>query len=146
DVRNAQLVACYSRSKTRSAEFAVKWGPDVTAHPDMDALCADPRVDIVVIALPNEIHLEATRIAAKHGKAVICTKPLGRTEKEAAEMLKVVLDAGIWHGYAESAVFSPKIAKAYDMVQAGGIGKLLTMRAREGHSGPHAPHFWDAET
>jgi len=32
------------------------------------------------------------------------------------------------------------------MVQAGGIGELLTMRAREGHSGPHAPHFWDAET
>ena len=30
--------------------------------------------------------------------------------------------------------------------QAGGIGDLLTMRAREGHSGPHAPHFWDAET
>src|ERR1043165_5598575 len=23
---------------------------------------------------------------------------------------------------------------------------LLTMRAREAHSGPHAPHFWDAET
>ena len=32
------------------------------------------------------------------------------------------------------------------MVEAGGIGDLLTMRAREGHSGPHAPHFWDAET
>jgi predicted dehydrogenase len=52
----------------------------------------------------------------------------------------------VWHGYAESAVFSPKIAKAYEMLKAGGIGKLLTMRAREGHSGPHAPHFWNAET
>src|SRR6185437_7962009 len=26
------------------------------------------------------------------------------------------------------------------------IGEVLTMRAREGHSGPHAAHFWDAET
>ena len=52
----------------------------------------------------------------------------------------------MWHGYDESAVFSPKIAKAYEMLMAGGIGKLLTMRAREGHSGPHAPHFWNAET
>jgi predicted dehydrogenase len=146
DVRNAELVACYSRRSQRSAEFAGKWGPDVTDHATMDALCADPRVDIVVIALPNEVHLEATRVAAKHGKAVICTKPLGRTEKEAAEMLKVVRDAGVWHGYAESAVFSPKIIKAYEMLKSGGIGKLLTMRAREGHSGPHAPHFWDAET
>ena len=54
--------------------------------------------------------------------------------------------AGVWHGYAESSVFSPNVAKAYEMVKAGGIGDLLTMRAREGHSGPHAPHFWDAET
>jgi predicted dehydrogenase len=32
------------------------------------------------------------------------------------------------------------------MVSAGAIGNLLTMRAREAHSGPHAPHFWDADT
>ena len=146
DVKNAELVACFSRNAQRSAEFAQKWGPGVTAHPTMDALAADPRVEIVVIGLPNEAHLEATHIAVRHGKAVICTKPLARTEREAAEMLKIVVDAGVWHGYAESAVFSPKIAKAYEMLKAGGIGKLLTMRAREGHSGPHAPHFWNAET
>ncbi len=146
DVRNGQLVACYSRNGERAGEFAKKWGPGVTAYQDMAALCADPAVQLVVIALPNEIHLEATRIAARHGKGVVCTQPLARTEKEAAEMLKVVLDAGIWHGYAESSVFSPNIAKAYQMVQAGGIGDLLTMRAREAHSGPHAPHFWDAQT
>lgn len=146
DVRNGQLVACYSRNGERAAELAKKWGPGVTAYQDMDALCADPAVQLVVIALPNEVHLEAVRTVARHGKAVICTKPLARTEKEATEMLKVAIDAGIWHGYAESSVFSPNIAKAYQMVQAGGIGDLLTMRAREAHSGPHAPHFWDAET
>ena len=61
-------------------------------------------------------------------------------------MLKAVSEAGIWHGYAESSVFSPNVAKAHQMVAAGGIGRLLTMRAREAHSGPHAPHFWNAET
>ncbi|MDR3473393.1 MAG: Gfo/Idh/MocA family oxidoreductase [Devosia sp.] len=146
DVRNAELVACFSRDPTRSAAFAAKWGPDLVSHPTMEALCADRRVDVVVIALPNEAHLEATRVVARHGKAVICTKPLARTETEAAAMLRTVRDAGVWHGYAESAVFSPKIATAYEMLTAGGIGKLLTMRAREGHSGPHAPHFWKAET
>jgi len=76
----------------------------------------------------------------------VCTKPLARTGAEAAAMLRVVLDAGVWHGYAESSVFSPNIAKAHQMVSAGAIGDLLTMRAREAHSGPHAPHFWDAAT
>ena len=144
DVRNAELVACCSRSLERATAFAEKWDPSVKAYADMDALCADPAVEIVVIALPNEIHLEAVRTAARHSKAVICTKPLARTGKEAREILEVVRRAGIWHGYAECAVFS-NIAKAHQMIKAGGIGKLLTMRARAAHSGPHAPHFWNAE-
>ncbi|MGL4961322.1 MAG: Gfo/Idh/MocA family protein [Inquilinus sp.] len=144
DVRNAELVACCSRNPERARAFAEKW--KVTAHADAEALCADPKVQLVVIALPNEVHLEAVEIAARHRKAVICTKPLARTAAEAQRMLDIVQRAGVWHGYAESAVFSPNIAKAYEMVRAGGIGDLLTMRAREAHSGPHAPHFWDAET
>jgi len=144
DVRNAELVACFSRDPARSKAFAEKW--QVVNYATMDEVCADPRVEIVVVALPNEVHLEAVEIAAQHKKAVICTKPLARTEAEAKKILDVVTKAGIWHGYAESSVFSPNVAKAYEMVQAGGIGELLTMRAREGHSGPHAPHFWDAET
>ena len=144
DVRNAELVACFSRNSKRSAAFAEKW--KIAARATMDEVCADPKVEIVIVALPNEVHLEAVETAARHKKAIICTKPLGRTEKEAQAILDAANKAGVWHGYAESSVFSPNVAKAYEMVEAGGIGKLLTMRAREGHSGPHAPHFWDAET
>lgn len=146
DVRNARLVACYSRSLERAEQFAGKWGGGVASYTSMDELCADQAVDLVIIALPNEVHLDAVRVVARHNKGVICTKPLARNAQEAAAMLDVVNTAKIWHGYAESSVFSPNIAKAYAMVQAGGIGDLLTMRAREAHSGPHAPHFWDAET
>jgi predicted dehydrogenase len=32
-----------------------------------------------------------------------------------------------------------------EMIEAGAVGRVTTFRAREGHSGPHAPHFWDAE-
>jgi predicted dehydrogenase len=145
DVRNAVLTANYSRDAKRANEFAEQWhSPAVFT--DMTELCASPDVDLVVIALPNEVHLDAVRIAAAAGKGVICTKPLARTGAEAAEILRIVEEAGVWHGYAESSVFSPNIQKAHEMAQSGGIGRLLTMRAREAHSGPHAPHFWDAET
>jgi predicted dehydrogenase len=146
DVRNAELVANYSRDLARARALALEWGPVARQYDDLEAFCADAEVDLVVVALPNEVHLEAVRLAAAAGKAVVCTKPLARTGDEAAEMLRVVRAAGVWHGYAESSVFSPNIAKAHQMVRAGAIGDLLTMRAREAHSGPHAPHFWDAET
>jgi predicted dehydrogenase len=35
------------------------------------------------------------------------------------------------------------VVKAHEMVAAGGIGKVLWVRSRESHSGPHSPHFWD---
>lgn len=145
DVRNAVLAGNFSRNPERAREFATRWSSP-NSHRSIDELCADPEIDLVVIALPNEAHLDAARIAASAGKGIICTKPLARTGAEANQILEIVRAAGVWHGYAESSVFSPNIQKAHEMVAAGGIGDLLTMRAREAHSGPHAPHFWDAET
>ncbi|MCU1581993.1 MAG: hypothetical protein QOD27_370 [Microbacteriaceae bacterium] len=145
DVRNAALVGNFSRNPERARDFATRWSSPKT-YQSIDELCADPEIDLVVIALPNEAHLDAARIAASAGKGIICTKPLARTGAEASQILEIVRAAGVWHAYAESSVFSPNIQKAHEMVAAGGIGDLLTMRAREAHSGPHAPHFWDAET
>ena len=146
DVRSAEIVANFSRNPERAREFAAKWAPNSRVYTDLAELCADEQVDLVVIALPNEAHLDAVRTAATGGKGIVCTKPLARTGDEAAEILRIVEESGVWHGYAESSVFSPNIAKAHQMVEAGAIGRPLTMRAREAHSGPHADHFWDAET
>jgi predicted dehydrogenase len=130
DVKNAEITANFSRDARRAGAFADRWGPIPAQYGDLAGLCADPAVDLVVIALPNEVHLEAVAIAAEASKGIVCTKPLGRTGDEAAKMLRLVTDAGVWHGYAESSVFSPNIAKAHQMVAAGAIGDLLTMRAR----------------
>lgn len=146
DVRNAEVVANSSRDLDRATRFAEKWGPIANQYDDIEALCNDPAVDLVVISLPNEAHVEAVRLAAAAGKGIVCTKPLARNGAEAAEIVRIVTEAGVWHGYAESSVFSPNIDKAHQMVAAGAIGDVLTMRAREAHSGPHAAHFWDAET
>ncbi|GAB3597734.1 Gfo/Idh/MocA family protein [Microbacterium tumbae] len=145
DVREAVLAGNFSRDPERARIFAERWSSPLHTT-DAAALCASDTIDLVVIALPNEAHVEAVRIAAAAGKGVICTKPLARNGAEAAEIVRIVEEAGVWHGYAESSVFSPNVHKAHEMAQAGGIGELLTMRAREAHSGPHAAHFWDAET
>lgn len=74
---------------------------------------------------------------------MVVTKPLGRSDAEAREMLTAVQEAGVWHGYAETEVFSPAVMRAREMIEAGAIGDVLTIRSREAHAGPHAPHFWD---
>ncbi len=145
DVPEARVTAAYSRSAARAADFARRHGVART-YDDVDAVCADPDVDLVVVCLPNHRHLEAVRAAAAAGKGVLCTKPLGRNGAEAAEMVRAVRAAGVFAGYLENEVFAPDVMKARAMVESGALGDFLSMRAREGHSGPHAAHFWDAET
>ena len=37
------------------------------------------------------------------------------------------------------------MVKARETIEHGGIGRVLWVRSRESHSGPHSPHFWDVE-
>jgi predicted dehydrogenase len=142
-LHDTRVAANYGAGPDRRERFAARFGsrPNGT----IEGVCADPEVDLVVVSLPNHLHVEAVRAAAAHGKAVACTKPLGRNGDEAAEMLELVESAGVFHAYLENVVFTAEIVRMREMIEAGAIGRLTTFRAREGHSGPHAAHFWDAE-
>lgn len=139
----ARVVANYGAGSERRTAFAQRFGS--RPFDSIEALCADPEVDLVVVSLPNHLHLDAVRAAAANGKAVACTKPLGRNGAESAEMLRLVEEAGVFHAYLENVVFNTETIRMREMIEAGAIGRPLTFRAREGHSGPHASHFWDAE-
>ena len=142
-VPDARVVANWGAGSERRTAFGERFGS--RALESIDAVCADPEVDLVVVSLPNQLHLEAVQSAAAHGKAVACTKPLGRNATEASQMLDAVTRAGVFHAYLENIMFNAEVMRMKEMIDAGAIGRLTTFRAREGHSGPHAAHFWDAE-
>ncbi len=143
EVPGQEVVAVYGRDTAKANAFADRWGIPAVSD-DMAAVCGRADVDMLLIALPNNMHLEAVRRAAAHGKHVVCTKPLGRNAAEARRMLEAVRVAGVLHGYAETEVFSPAVIRAKNLIDEGAIGRVLTVRSREAHAGPHAPHFWDA--
>ena len=122
--------------------FAKKWGiPNWTE--DMKKAVEDPETDLVIVGVPNYLHKKAITLAANAGKAVLCTKPLGRTAAEALEIMEVVEKAGVFAGYLEDLVYTPKTLKSVASVRAGAVGQVLWVRSRETHSGPHSAWFWD---
>ncbi len=136
--------AVYSRREERANEFAEEWNiPHATT--DLAEAINHPDTDVVVIGLPNNLHLKAVELAAEAGKAILCTKPLGRTAAEAKVMLDLVENAGVFGGYLEDLVYPPKTLKALESVQNGALGKILWVRSRETHPGPHSDWFWDLE-
>ncbi len=134
----------YSRTEERGEKFAGEWGiPHHTT--DMAEAINHPETDTVIIALPNNMHLEAVQLAAKAGKAILCTKPLARNAEEAKAMLDAVEEAGVFHGYLEDLVYTPKNLKSQAAIRNGALGKILWARSREAHPGPHSDWFWNLE-
>ena len=132
----------YSRTEARGRAFSERWGiPEYTT--DMAAAINHPETDVVVVGLPNHLHEEAVKAAAAAGKAVLCTKPLGRNAEEARRILEAVERAGVFAGYLEDLCYTPKTLKALDAVKAGAIGQVTWVRSRETHPGPHSAWFWD---
>src|SRR3954449_9868165 len=132
----------YSRSDERANAFASRWGiPETTT--DLDGAIRHPETDVVVVALPNHLHEEVVSAVAAAGKAVLCTKPLGRNAAEARRMLEAVEKAGVFGGYLEDLCYTPKTLKAVRSVQDGALGDVTWVRSRETHPGPHSAWFWD---
>jgi predicted dehydrogenase len=139
-----QVFSIYSRREESAKKFAEDYGCQHWTT-NMEDSIAHPDVDVVCIALPNNLHEAAVLMACKHKKAVITTKPLGRNAAEAKRMLEAVESAGIFHGYLEDLVYTPKFLKAHESVKNGALGRILWAKSRETHPGPHSDWFWDIE-
>ncbi|HEU5113357.1 MAG TPA: Gfo/Idh/MocA family oxidoreductase [Acidimicrobiia bacterium] len=134
----------YSRSEERGRAFSDRW--DIPEHTtSLEDAINHPKTDVVVVGLPNFLHEEAIALTADAGKAVLVTKPLARDAAEAKRILEKVESSGVFGGYLEDLVYTPKSMKAFDSVASGAIGDVTWVRSRETHPGPHSAWFWDKE-
>ena len=138
------VTVVYARKKETAIRFATDYQ---VAHytTEMEEAIAHVETEFVVIALPNYLHEEAVMLCVKHKKAVLCTKPLGRTAAEALRMTLACEEAGVFAGYLEDLCYTPKFLKSVKSVEAGSIGRVLWAKSRETHPGPHSDWFWDIE-
>jgi predicted dehydrogenase len=128
--------------ESSARDFALKY--DIPVYTDsIKKAIEDNETEVVIVALPNYLHKDAILMACQAGKHVLCTKPLALNAAEAREVLYAVEKAGVFHGYLEDLVYTPKTLKAIEIVNNGSCGRILWTRSREAHSGPHSAWFWD---
>ncbi|WP_338598862.1 Gfo/Idh/MocA family oxidoreductase [Sulfolobus tengchongensis] len=155
-VRNAEVKAVYSRNLSSAKEFsalAEQLGlgkPKV--YDDVTKMLSDKEVNAVWLTVPNDVHLEYTRLVSEEvlqGKTnivgIAIEKPLARNVKEAKEMIRLVEKAGLLHGYMENQIFMPSVVRAKETIWNFGAkssGRPYLARASEEHSGPHNSWFW----
>lgn len=66
----------------------------ITPYESLEALLADPKVDIVLCATPNDVHHDIVIRALRAGKNAVCEKPVAMNAAEHREMMAVAKETG----------------------------------------------------
>lgn len=155
-VRDADVRGVWSPNKAHAMETAeyarsLEVG-EARAFDSIEAMVMDPSIDAVWLCGPNHTRVENLRAVCetvKSGKGkiigVACEKPLARNVAEAREMVRLIEDAGLLHGYLEDQLFEPAVVRGREIAWQRGAaltGRPYLARAAEEHSGPHMPWFW----
>ena len=142
--QGARLAAVASSRLENAEAFAARHDIE-RAFDDYREIFSLPEVDVVSLAVPNDLHCRMCVDAARAGKHVIIEKPLCRSLAEADEMIAAGKENGVHLFYAEELCFAPKYVRARELVLSGALGKIFLVKQAEMHDGPHAPWFWDVE-
>jgi predicted dehydrogenase len=122
DVRGAKLVACFDTRQAAAEKFAAD--NHCKAYTKLDAMLADPNVDVVTVATPSGAHMEPAVAAAKAGKHVIVEKPLEITLKKCDRIIDECEKAGVQVGAIFPSRFHDSSVKLKRAIEAGRFGRL----------------------
>ena len=127
--REPVLKAVCGRDEQKVQAFAKNWNYE-SSETDWRKLVSRKDIDLIDIASPNDTHAEIAVAAAEAGKMVMCEKPLGRNEAEAAKMVAAVEKANVpnmvWYNYRRV----PAVTLAKHLIDEGRLGKIYHYRAK----------------
>lgn len=130
-----------SGTARRAAEFAAH---HAIPHPgtNMADALADPRVDAVYISSTNEKHFAQAMAAIAAGKHVLCEKPLAMLVSDAAAMVTAAARAGVVFATNHHLRCSGSHQTLRDLIRAGRIGTVLSIRIHHAVHLPEALQGW----
>jgi UDP-N-acetyl-2-amino-2-deoxyglucuronate dehydrogenase len=129
-VGGAELAGVCDVVPERAAAFGAKYA--VPFFTDMDEMMAATKADVVSVLTPSGLHAEHVIRLARHGKPIVCEKPMALTLDDADAMIRAC-------DHARSKLFIVKqnrwnrpVVKLREALMAGRFGKLVmgTVRVR----------------
>jgi predicted dehydrogenase len=139
-VPDATLVAVGSRTQQSADAFADEFGIP-NRHASYEALVEDPEVDAIYVSTPHPMHRDATLLALRNGKAVLCEKPFAMDVDESQEMVDVARSAGTLLVEAMWTRFLPTMVRVREILSAGTLGELVYLTAEHGQWFADDPDF-----
>lgn len=120
------VVGILDTNLARATEVAERHGI-ASVYRSLEELLADPRVEVVDIAVVPQAQPEIVRAALAAGKHLLCQKPLALDVAQAHELAALAAESGRMVAVNQQLRFDEGMAALNAMVRAGWIGQPTTM-------------------
>lgn len=135
-LNGSELVALSNRNPERLASAKSEFGVGA-CHEDYRELLANPDIDVVSITTHWKDHYEVALAALASGKHVFLEKPMASSAAECLALVKAAESSAGYLMVGHICRFDPRVTLAKDAIDAGRIGRIVSMHARRNL--PRAP-------
>ncbi len=135
-----QIVAVTDADADRRSEAKARFGCE--SYTDYADLLADPKVELIVLALPSHLHADLSVAALDAGKHVICEKPMATSMAEADRMVAAAEQSDNVLTIFQNRRYDPHFNKVREIINSGILGRIVQIRISASNFGRR----WDWQT
>jgi predicted dehydrogenase len=139
ELYNTELVGVADTDKNRLDDACSKL--NVEGYLDYHELLDRKDVEAVIIATPEDKHLEPTMAAAKAGKHILLEKPIATTLNDADKIIDCARNYGVKLMVGHTLRFEANYVKIWQGVNSGILGKVIMINTRRDGTYSEAKRF-----
>lgn len=119
--------AVYSRTREKAESFADKYGVS-KIYTSLEKMAEDEEIDAVYVASPSYLHCTHSILMMKHGKHVICEKPVASNYEELKHMIAAAKENNVVFMEAMRSVLDPGFAAIQENLPKLGTIRRATLQ------------------
>jgi predicted dehydrogenase len=134
-VEGLELAAVVERSSNKAAERY----PGVTTYRSLEAMLADPSLDLFVVATPSGTHFQVARQILEAGKKVVVDKPVALASAEVAQLMELASARGLLLIPFFNRRWDSDFQTIRELLRGGSLGRLVYLESRFDRWRPNGP-------
>lgn len=119
--------------------------PEDKRFTDYNDIVNNKDIDIVTVAVPDQLHKKISCDMLRAGKHVLCEKPLALTREDVKEIIEVSRESGCKFMVGQICRYTPAFEKAKEIIEAGTLGEVYFIESEYAHDYMKLVDNWRAD-
>ncbi len=134
-----EVVGAYDIDPDACRRFEEDFG--IPAYPSVEALWQDPRPEVCLVAVPNDLHRDLVIGTLEHGKAAVCEKPVTLSSGDLEEMIAASERTGCLFTVHQNRRWDEDYRTVRRICEENLLGKVFNVESRV-HGSRGIPGDW----